>query len=83
MERYKARKHSNPVKAIREMCFECMGGKQVDGVRTLIADCASSDCALFDFRFGRNPFHTKNLSDEQRKAMAGRARKVFFPDKQA
>ena len=77
MERYKPKKLKNSVKAIREMCFECMGGRRVDGVRTLIAECASPDCAVFDFRFGKNPFHTHNLSDEQRKAISDRARESY------
>ena len=27
MERYKAKRHKNPLKAIREMCIEFMGGR--------------------------------------------------------
>jgi hypothetical protein len=55
MERYKPKKHKSPVKAIREFCFECIGDRLVDGVRTLIAECASPDCAVYEFRFGKNP----------------------------
>ena len=81
MQRYMPKKVKNPVKAIREHCIECMGGRQIDGVRTLIAECASPDCAVFDFRFGKNPYHTMSLSDEQRKAISDRARETYKRNK--
>ena len=59
-------KHKKPLKAIREMCIECMGGRDNPGYNKLIADCASKDCPLYDFRLGNNPHHKKNLTDEQR-----------------
>lgn len=67
MERYKAKKHKSQGKAIREFCIECMGGRGTgQNYSNLIKGCASKDCALFDFRFGKNPFHTMNLSTEER-----------------
>ena len=75
MERYKPKKVKNPVKAIREMCIECMGGRGVgQNYSKLIVECASVDCALHDFRFGKNPFHTQNLSEEERKRRADHGR---------
>ena len=44
---------SNPLKAIRAMCNQCMGGGQPSD---LIKDCVSKDCALHPFRLGKNPF---------------------------
>jgi len=78
MERYKPRKVKNPVKAIREMCIECMGGRGVGQNNSkLISECPSVDCALHDFRFGKNPFRTQNLSEEERKRRADNARERF------
>ena len=73
MERYKPKKQKIPVKAIREMCIECMGGKDNQGYRKLIAECSSHDCALYAFRLGKNPYHKQKLSELQRKTLADRA----------
>ncbi len=75
MCRYKPKKYKIPVKAIREMCIECMGGRDKgQNPRKLISECPAPYCALFEFRFGKNPYHRPNLSDDQRKRMASRAR---------
>ena len=53
MERHKPKKQTKPLKAIREMCIECMGGgKPFD----LIANCSVNLCSLWEFRFGTNPY---------------------------
>lgn len=42
----------SPIKAIRAFCrHDCMAG-QVKAVR----ECKSTDCALWNFRMGTNPF---------------------------
>ena len=64
--RYLPVQQKSPLKAIREMCLECMGGREVEGVRVLIKECASVPCALYRFRFGRNPHNKRKLSDEQK-----------------
>ena len=33
----------------------------------LIEECVSINCALYDFRFGKNPRHTQNLTSKRRK----------------
>ena len=66
MNRYLPKKCKNPVKAIREFCIECMGGRQNDGYMQHIKDCGSPDCAVFDFRLGNNPHHKQKLTKEQR-----------------
>jgi len=78
MERYIPKKQKNPVKAIREMCIECMGGRDNKGCKKLIAECSSHDCALYAFRLGKNPYHHPNLSKEQRKSRADRARNSWL-----
>ena len=64
MERYKPTKHKSPVKAIRENCIECMGGRESEGHLKRVSECGSPDCALYDFRFGKNPFRKKQ-TDKQ------------------
>ncbi len=58
--------HKNPIKAIREMCISCMGGGKP---YQLITGCPSTDCALYAFRFGKNPYR-KPASEKQRQARA-------------
>ena len=74
MDRYKPKKHQNPVKAIRELCIECMGGRDNESYTKLIADCPSSNCPVFSFRFGKNPYHKQNLSPQQRNVLSQRGR---------
>jgi len=73
--RYKPRKYKTPVKAIREMCIECMGGRGTgQNYRKLIIECAALPCALYEFRFGKNPY-LRPFSDKRRKELADRAKK--------
>ena len=81
MKRYQPRKEKKPVKAIREFCIECMGGRESEGHLKRITECASPDCALFEFRFGKNPHHTLNLTDEQRKERADRLKAAVLHEK--
>ena len=81
MNRYKPKKKKNPVKAIREHCIECMGGWESEGHLKRITECASSNCALYDFRFGKNPHHTQNLTAEQRKERGDRLKFARSHDK--
>jgi hypothetical protein len=81
MNRYLPKKHKNPVKAIREFCIECMGGQESEGHLKRIAEFGSPDCALFEFRFGKNPYHTQNLTDVQRKERAERFKTALSHDK--
>lgn len=66
MDRVNLPKKKQPVKAIRQFCRECMGGGSIESTRNLIRDCAAPACPLYEFRFGKNPYHTLNLTDEQR-----------------
>ena len=71
MERYKAKQHKNPLKVIREMCIECMGGRgSGQNYSKLIRECGSPNCALHEFRFGTNPYKkTKTLTREHKQAL--------------
>ena len=83
MERYKPKKQKKPLKAIREFCIECMGGRDNEDCLKQIKDCGSSDCALFDFRFGNNPHHKQKLTKEQRKEKGDRLITNLSPDKRS
>ncbi len=76
--RYKPKKMEVPLKAIREMCVECMGGRDNIGYKEYIKTCGSPDCSLYDFRLGTNPFRSKmELSSKERKARSDRAQSNF------
>jgi hypothetical protein len=84
MEGYKPKKLKSPVKAIREKCIECMGGRGTgQNYNKLIKECASPDCPTFEFRFGKNPYHTQNLTDEQRKERSERLKSSLLHDKRS
>ena len=71
MERSKPIQHTSPVKALREMCIECMGGRgSGQNYSKLIKECGSTNCALHEFRFGTNPYKkTKTLTREHKQAL--------------
>ena len=83
MDRYKPKKQKKPLKAIREFCIECMGGRENDGYLKHIKNCVSLDCALFDFRFGNNPHHKLTLTKEQRKEKGDRLRTSLSHDERS
>ena len=62
----------NPVKAIRAKCLECSCGSQED-----VKQCPVTQCALYPFRFGKNPYRTKReYTEEQLAAMRERLAKA-------
>lgn len=59
---------TNPVKAIREKCLDCCCGSYTE-----VSDCTVTKCALYPFRFGKNPYRQrKELTEEQRQALRDR-----------
>lgn len=53
---------TNPVKAIREKCLECSCGNSAEVQR-----CTVESCALYPFRFGKNPYRTgRKMTDEEK-----------------
>lgn len=52
---------STPLKAIKAFCKECFGG-QVREVKR----CTAIKCPLYEYRLGKNPRLSKELTDEQR-----------------
>lgn len=61
----------SPVKAIRAKCLECSCGKATE-----VRACPITDCPLFPFRFGKNPYR-KPISEERRQILSERAKKLF------
>lgn len=62
----------NPVKAIRQKCIDCSGWSATE-----VEKCPMTECSLYPFRFGKNPFRTPRiLSEEQKAIMAERLKKA-------
>lgn len=62
----------SPLKAIRQFCIDCNGGSPYE-----VKNCTSPKCALYPFRFGKNPYLPKReLTDEQKQAAAERLAKA-------
>lgn len=57
----------SPIKAIRAKCLECCGWQPLE-----VKLCPCTDCALHPFRFGKNPYVKRTMSDDQRAAAAER-----------
>ena len=60
----------SPLKAIREKCIDCCGNSVYE-----VKLCPVVKCPLHLFRFGKNPFYHRELTDEQRKAIGERLHK--------
>ena len=62
-------KITSPLKTIRCFCIECMGGQGRE-----VKDCTAPNCPLYAFRMGKNPYRSRELTDEERQAIAERLR---------
>lgn len=60
-----------PLKAIRAHCLSCCCG-QANEVKL----CPAKDCELHPYRFGKNPYNKRTLTDEQKQAAAERLKKA-------
>ncbi len=61
----------SPVKAIRAKCLDCCCGSPAEVNR-----CHLDDCALHPFRFGKNPFIKREMTDEQKKVAGDRLKEI-------
>lgn len=61
----------SPLKAIRAKCLDCVCGS-VNEVKL----CPCTDCSLYPFRFGKNPFR-KPMSEERKEVLRQRAKENF------
>lgn len=64
-------KITSPLKAIRAFCLDCCGDNREE-----VANCLSPKCPLFEFRFGKNPYNKKTLTEEQRQAASERMKRA-------
>lgn len=79
-ERTYPKKATNPIKAIRLFCCECMGADRRSPKLKIpsedIRGCTDPDCPLYDFRFGKNPHRKKVRLSEERKAALRKGRQI-------
>ena len=54
---------TSPINAIREFCLECCGGSSAD-----VKSCSAPRCPLYAFRFGKNPYIKREMTEEQKEA---------------
>ena len=57
----------SPLKAIRQNCLDCVGYKPSD-----VRNCHITDCSLWPFRMGNNPFHKRKMTDTAKKVATER-----------
>ncbi len=70
LEGYTGKEIRNPVKAIRQNCLDCVCGSAQE-----VRLCPSTDCPLYPFRFGSNPYRTERvMTEEQKKLQAEKLR---------
>jgi len=62
---------TTPLKAIKQYCYECSGESKAEVKR-----CSSETCPLKPFRFGRNPFNKREMTEEQKQALRDRISEV-------
>lgn len=60
-------RNKSPIKAIREKCLDCVCG-QVNEVKL----CPVTNCSLYPFRLGKNPYLKREMTEEQKKAASDR-----------
>lgn len=62
-----SKSNKSPLKSIREKCLDCCGYKYSE-----VRECHITDCPLWAYRMGKNPFHQRKMTDEQKKATTQR-----------
>ena len=61
----------SPLRAIRRKCLDCVGSSHEVNL------CPVTDCSLYPFRFGHDPYRKpRELTEEQRTALADRLAKA-------
>lgn len=62
---------TSPIRAIRAYCLNCVCGNSAE-----VRSCELTKCPLHPFRFGKNPFTKRTLTEEQRQEAAKRLLKA-------
>lgn len=64
-------KNKNVLRAVRLKCFDC-SAMQLSEVK----DCPVSECPLYPFRLGKNPFRKRELTEDARQKLRERLAKT-------
>lgn len=59
------------LKSIRAKCLDCCGYHHSE-----VRLCNIKECSLWPYRMGRNPFHKREMTDEQKQAATERLEKA-------
>lgn len=65
------KKPTSALKAIRQRCLDCCCWQTAE-----VKACTAEQCSLWEFRFGKNPYAKRILTDEQRCEMVERGKKL-------
>ena len=57
------------LKSIREKCLDCCVYQYSE-----VRECHITGCPLWHYRMGKNPFHTRTMTDEQKQMATQRLR---------
>ena len=62
-------KHSKKplLKIIRSKCLDCCGGEHLE-----VRLCQHTDCDLWPYRMGKNPFCKRKMTDKQKESATSR-----------
>lgn len=71
MENNEKKVITSPLRAIRQFCIQCSGDSPREAY-----NCPEEKCVLHPFHRGTNPFHKRNMTEEQKQASAERLRKA-------
>ena len=61
----------SPIKAIRAYCLHCCMYSANE-----VTQCTATGCVLYPFRFGKNVYSNRTMTDEQRAAASERLAKA-------
>ena len=65
-------KANSPQKAIVNFCISCMGYH-----KSFVKDCSATNCPLYEFRLGKNPYRkSREYTEEEKEQLKERARKA-------
>ena len=62
---------TSPLKAIKQNCIDCSGGSANE-----VKLCPCTNCPMYPFRFGKNPYTKRVFTEEQKEASRERLKKV-------
>jgi hypothetical protein len=66
----------NPMKAIRAKCIDCCCGNAAE-----VRKCVATDCDLWPFRLGSNPFRKRStLSEDEKQRRAAQLKRLDSGD---